>query len=151
VFSDGDVHVADDHEMKKMVVGLTGSDALIEFSMVATLPLLILHLKNEDAYISITVTIKDADGLLRTLVITNKRSTIFMQNSTCEMPLVLTPGWNYVKLDLIDITRSAFGAKFISCRKVQVSGNGRFSKIFFEDREYSDIELPPFLRVVAGK
>ena len=117
--------------------------------MVSTEQFLAFHIKNEDCYLKIVLTVKDGLGLMRKLLITNRRSTIFMHNNECEMPLVMGLGWQYINLDLPDILKRAFGTDFISCRAIEISGTCRFSKIFFQQKEYADIELPPFLRVIS--
>jgi hypothetical protein len=66
------------------------------------------------------------------------------------MPLLLGPSWQYLNLDIADIVQRAFGTQYTSCRGVQVSGTCRVSKIYLQDREYADAELPSYLSVLSS-
>ncbi len=43
---------------------------------------------------------------------------------------------------------TAFGAPYAYCKEVSVSSNVLLGRVYFQDRKYEDVELPPFLRVV---
>jgi hypothetical protein len=144
----GDVHVAEDPEFKREVVGCAGNDSYIEFLTSSSLPFVAFHLKNEDCFLSITITIKDDQDLVRKLIMSNKRSIIHANQNLCELPMIMGPGWQYINLDLVDMVDRAFGSMYVSTRAVQISGTCRMSKIYFQDREYADVELPTLLRLM---
>ena len=126
-----------------------GRDAAIEFRFTSVIRYLAVHVKNESSFIRIKFKVMDSAGIIRQLVLTNQRSTVYCYRNLCEMPLLLGPNWQYVNLDIADIVPRAFGTQYMSCRAVQVSGTCRVSKIYMQDREYADAELPPHLRVLA--
>lgn len=147
VLAGGDVHVAEDPEFKREVIGCSGNDSYIEFTSKSALPYLAFHIKNEDCFVTIAVTIKDDLGMTRQLIMSNKRSIIHANQNLCELPMIMGPGWQYINLDLIDLVDRAFGSMYVSCRAVRVSGTTRLSKIYLQDREYADFELPTLLRL----
>lgn len=50
--------------------------------------------------------------------------------------------------DLADLTERAFGTQYQRCKRVTIGSNCRLARLFFQDREYEDVELPSFLRVI---
>lgn len=61
--------------------------------------------------------------------------------------MIMGPSWQYINLDLVDMVDRAFGTLFVSCRSVRISGTCRLSKVYLQDREYADVELPTLLRL----
>ncbi|GFS68602.1 cilia- and flagella-associated protein 20, partial [Nephila pilipes] len=56
--------------------------------------------------------------------------------------LILKGGWNIIKLDLADMTRTAFGTTYVETLRVQIHANLRVRRVYFCDRLYADHELP---------
>lgn len=44
--------------------------------------------------------------------------------------------------------RNAFNKTYLECKNITISGSCRINKVYFQSKNYSDIELPPFLRVI---
>lgn len=127
-----------------------GQNAAIEFRTTSLIRYLAFHVKNENSFLKLKIKVMDSAGIIRQLVLTNQRSTVFCNRNVCEMPLLLGPNWQYLNLDIADIVPRAFGTQFTSCRGVQVSGTCKVSKIYFQDREYADAELPSHLSVLSS-
>ncbi|GFT61605.1 cilia- and flagella-associated protein 20, partial [Nephila pilipes] len=68
--------------------------------------------------------------------------TTEIEEFTCTRRLILNDGWNIIKLDLADITRTAFGLKYVETLRVKIHANLRVRGIYFCERLYSDDELP---------
>ena len=79
----------------------------------------------------------------------NRRSIVKVEGHLCELPVVLGKGWQYVAVDLADVTRKAFGAEYYAAIQVRVAASCKLFRLYFAGREYSDIELPAHLRVLA--
>ena len=108
-----------------------------------------MFIKNLDRFLQLSVHIRDGDGSRRHFIISNKRSNITVDKSTANLPLTIKHGWQYLCLDLQDLTRRCFGTKFISCYRVNVHGPALLAKVFFQSRHFADVELPSFLRIVS--
>lgn len=142
--------MVDDPELGREVLGLMGHNAAIEFRMTSVIRYLAFHVKNENSFLKLKLKVMDSSGVVRQLILTNQRSTVYCYRNVCEMPLLLGPGWQYINLDIAEIVPRAFGTQYTSCRGVQVSGTCKVSKIYFQDREYADAELPSYLCVLPS-
>jgi hypothetical protein len=67
------------------------------------------------------------------------------------MPLKLDNGWNEIQFNLQDFCQKAFGTNFVHCCRVKIYANCRIARVYFNDRVYSEEEIPTeyklFLRV----
>jgi len=134
----------------------TGKDALevndgssASFPCQSSYRFLCLHLKNLDKFVHLTIFCQCSSGQIRQVVLTNKRSNVKIEGAASVFaPIVIGSGWQYVNVDLDDILLNSFGTHFLCATQVTISGSARVSKLFFQDEEYSDAELPPYLRLV---
>jgi hypothetical protein len=76
------------------------------------------------------------------------RSIVKIEGHLAEIPMVLGAGWQYISADLADLTAKAFGVAYFSTIQVRVNSSCRLFRLYFAGREYADIELPPFLRLL---
>jgi len=53
-----------------------------------------------------------------------------------------------VKIDLRDLVAKAFGATYLSAVQVAIHASCRLFRVYIADRDYADVELPPFLRLL---
>ena len=135
-----------DDEMNCRVVQLLGDNASLEMPVKSDLPYLVLQLKNLNRYVCFEVTIKGIDGVKRHLICNSKQSISRITKTSCSIPLELTEGWNYLCLDLQELVEAAFGVQYSYTTKVAVYSTTRLWRAFFQDRKYSDMELPSHLR-----
>ena len=72
-----------------------------------------------------------------------------MVYSVCELPLVISSGWQMTCLDLEELCEKAFGTSKPNTLSITVKGECKVSKIFFHKEKYSDAEMPPHLRCIG--
>ena len=129
-----------------------------------------LHLRNMDKFLSFDLNILGEDAKLRQFKISNRRSHCVISNekdkigsrsdggdsssagfeSTCELPLAISSGWQMCRIDIQDLCANAFGVKRPNVVALTVHGNCRVSKIFFHNEKYSDAEMPMHLRAIGS-
>ena len=74
-----------------------------------------------------------------------------ISKNDAAIPLVLSSNsWQIVKIDIEDVLTRCFGTSFVASTSITVEGITRLSKIYFEGEDYSDAQLPKFLRVVGN-
>jgi hypothetical protein len=112
------------------------------------LPLLALQLKNLNRFMKIVLKIHDTEGKLRTFTISNRRTTIHVSGNSCALPMDFGIGWQHITLDLEDLLDRCFGASLLYVSSIIIHGSTRVGKIFFQDKDYSDAELPAMLRLL---
>ncbi|GFT77658.1 DUF667 domain-containing protein, partial [Nephila pilipes] len=83
----------------------------------------------------------DDTGTRRSLYYNDYQLTTEIEEFTCTRRLIVNDGWNIINLDLADITRIAFGRKYVETLRVKIHANLRVNMIYFCERLYSDEEL----------
>ena len=73
---------------------------------------------------------------------------IHVTSHDASVPLQLTDNWNYLNLDLVSLTKNAFGTRYNRTICVQVFSSCRVWRAFFQAKQYSDVELPQHLRTL---
>jgi hypothetical protein len=140
------------YEFPPSVLELSNQNTKIRFYTDSTRPYLVLQFKTLKKFMSLEFLCIDEDGNEKVFLSSNNTSFITIDGSTCKLPLQTTSndGWQYCCINLEDLLADAFGAIYYKCREITISGTCRVSKIFFQSKQYSDIELPNFLRVVSN-
>ena len=146
----GEVAIVDDKELQNQaVVELTGPGAALTFQTRAGVqPLLVVYAKCVDKFFSMDVNVVDGDDNYYTFNFSNRRSIVKIEGHLCEVPLVMSSGWQYISADLHELTAKAFGVSYFSTIQVRVNASCRLFRLYFAGREYADIELPPHLRIL---
>ncbi|KHJ44388.1 peptidase, S9A/B/C family, catalytic domain protein [Trichuris suis] len=111
------------------------------------LPLIAFLVKNLNEDFTFEVEVTDVRGDRHWLRASNFQKKSRQSPLICTMPLRLEEGWNYVQMDMSDLTKRAFGRKFSELSRIQVHANCRLRRIFCADRIYSEDELPPEFRL----
>lgn len=147
----GEVNIVDDKELQNQTVAeLLGPRASLTFQTRAGVqPLLVVYAKCIDKFFSIDVNVVDGDDNYYTFNFSNRRSIVKIEGHLAEIPMVLGSGWQYINIDLADLTAKAFGVQYFSTIQVRVNSSCRLFRLFFAGREYADIELPPYLRLLS--
>jgi len=143
-----EVDIVEDQEILRDVFEI-GDNSGISFPMNTTTPMLALHLKSVGKFIEIVVKVTDNEGINRKITMSNNRSVIAADKKYAKLPLQIGEGWQYMCVDLADITKRCFGANHVVTYEVQLRGPSRLSKLYFQSRMFADIELPPYLRVIS--
>lgn len=114
----------------------------------------------------------DDQNFRRRFRVSNYRTTTRVNPFVCTMPIRLEVGWNQIQFNLSDLTRRAYGTRYIETLRVQVNSlrcknvlakyfwkfqifyiwfffssfqihaNCRIRRVYFTDRLYSEDELP---------
>jgi hypothetical protein len=114
----------------------------------ASLPLLVVQLKDLGRFCGLEVDVVDFSGRPLRICASNHQTAVRATASEVSLPLALTPGWNFVRLDLSDLCPRVFGAAYGSTTCVTVTATCRIARIWLECRPFADAELPPFLRTI---
>lgn len=148
VASGSDVNIVDDEELdSKAVIELTGNDARITFFVNSSMPLLVFHINACNRFVTLSLFVQDDCGIDRTIEFSSKRSIVQVEQNTAKIPLEIGDGWQRLCINIDDILSHSFGARLGSFIEMTLSGGCRFSKIFFQEEDFADIQLPTFLRV----
>ena len=146
-----DVTIVDDFELLLEggcpVLEITGKDSKMIFYTESTLPLVCFQIKNIERYMGITLTMTDDIGESRVANFSTKSSIVTLDKNVINLPINIGEGWQYLCLDFRKLCNHGFGTNYSYCTEISVTGSCRLSKIFFESREFSDAELPEYLRV----
>ena len=147
----GECVVIDDVDTGKSCVEINGDESYLQFPIQCNLPYLAFQIKNLDRFLRVVLKVRDSHDKTRTLILSNKRTTIEVDHSICQLPVQMGTGWQYWNLDLHDIIRRCFGTTYVIVTDITVHGSTRIGKIYFQDQAYSDAELPPYLRLLAAE
>ena len=112
------------------------------------LPYLVFHLKNMYRFMRMELTILDTKNNSYDITASNKQTLVRAKKQSCSLPIQLNTGWNRVCLNLPDICSRAFGVEYQCTTVVRIYANCRIWRLFFQDRNYADDQLPVHLRVV---
>lgn len=104
-----------------------------------------------DKYFAFEVEVLDDKGYRRTFKCCNFQSITRIKPFFCSMPLKLDEGWNEIQFNLQDFCQKAFGTNYSKTCRVKIYANCRLARIYFNDRSYTEEEIPTdyklFLRV----
>ncbi|KAJ1954851.1 hypothetical protein GGI12_005698 [Dipsacomyces acuminosporus] len=109
---------------------------------------LVFALKQVDQLFSVEIETVDDKALVRRFRASNFESEAHVDNDVCRLPLRLPDeGWNYLTLDLADITDRAYGTAHRETRRVTIHANVQLRFVFFADRIVPEEQLPDELKL----
>lgn len=146
---DTEVRVVEDTEVGREVVELIGQEAELIMQVQSMLPLLVLHAKGAPRFFWISIGVLDDRNCVRTLTLSNKTTLVSVEDDRASMPTELGEGWQRLCLDLPRLVEIAFGAGLLATVQVCIRGSISLSRVYFQDQDYSDAELPDHLRAVS--
>jgi hypothetical protein len=141
------VGVVEDSETKMDAIELA-DNSRVTFPVNCKYQYMALNVKNLDKFVAITVTCKCSEGKIREVVLSNRRSNIAINGNSCQAPLLLGDGWQYLNVDIEKLLNNAFGASLDCTLQIAVTGSTRLGKLYLQESPYADAELPPFLRLI---
>lgn len=147
-FAVGDVNVVDDLELARQTVEINGDDSKIHFPTYSEFKNVALQLKNLDRFMKVVMKIRDSSKHIRTIIISNKRTTVNIDHNICQLPLEFREGWQYINIDLEDIVYRCFGTSVLHTVDIEVYGSTRIGKIYSQEKVYADAQLPAYLRLL---
>lgn len=147
-----DVCVLEDETVKEEVVQILGNDAELVFPVRNIFRYLVMFIKNMDLFLEFHIKVLDDTQKYRQFTVTNTRSLARVEGSRCQLPLVFGPhpGWRYLCMDLQDLTSQAFGTHHVTSTEIRIGGNCRLLRLFFQDEQYSDADLPAHLTFLGA-
>jgi hypothetical protein len=129
----------------------SGPRVAVSIPCAAPLPILCAHIKDVARFCALEVDVLDADtNTPLHLVITNRVTAVRVKDNLAILPLSIFPGWNIIKIDLVDVVRRCFGRNYAMTVNVTITASCRIARIYFEARPLADADLPTFLRTLAG-
>lgn len=69
--------------------------------------------------------------------------------SKALLPLTVNDGWQMIPINLAACVRAIWGTEYQLTEQVRVKANCAFRKAFMCAKQYSDIELPEYLRALS--
>ena len=146
-----DVNIIKDEELRSYVIEMLRAESRILFPKSSDNRYLVLQFRYQSKFITFQVNVLDSSNVYRTITASNNRSTVKIVKDEAAIPLVLTSNsWQILKIDIEDVLTRCFGTSLVASKSVVVEGITRLSKIYFEGEDYSDAQLPKFLRVVGN-
>ena len=146
-----EVNIIKDGELRTFVIEMLSAESKISFPKSSNNRYLVLQFRYQSKFLSFSINLVDSNNVNRTIVASNSRSTVKISKEDASIPLVLSSNtWQIVKIDLEDVLKRCFGTSFVESKFITVEGITRLSKIYFEGEDYSDAQLPKFLRVVGN-
>ena len=113
-------------------------------------PYVVLYVKVSTKFFALRLNVIDRNEKYYTFNLSNRRSIVKVDGCTCDLPLVVGEGWQYVAVPLAELTRRCFGADYYACVQVRVHASCRLFKLYAAARAYADVELPPPLRLLVA-
>ena len=147
----GHVKRVTDNELQSSVLEVRGANVATNYIFCPAnprlvlsikMPIIVLIVKNLQKYFSFEVTILDDDNVKRRFRASNYQRATRVKPFMCTMPLKMEQGWNCIRINLADFTRSAYGTNYMETLKVQVHANCRIRRVYFCDKMYAEEELP---------
>ena len=71
-------------------------------------------------FFALRLNVIDRNEKYYTFNLSNRRSIVKVDGCTCDLPLVVGEGWQYVAVPLAELTRRCFGADYYACVQVRV-------------------------------
>lgn len=147
-----EVSVIDDEELSgRSIIEIIGEDSKITFHSSSSYKFLVMHVNSKNRFFSVAIAVRDDAGKDRIFHLSNRKSTIMILDSICRVPMEIGEGWQRICINLDDMLTRSFGSKLVLCSGVTFGGSCRLAKVFFQTQDYSDPQLPPFLRVADEK
>lgn len=79
------------------------------------------------------VQVLDDQNFRRRFRVSNYRTTTRVNPFVCMMPIRLEVGWNQIQFNLSDLTRRAYGTRYIETMRVQVGMSEQGQLIIMDD------------------
>ena len=108
---------------------------------------LVLVLKNLGQHLSLEVQTADDRGTRRRFRFSTFQSETVVQAQMALLPLQLDDGWNQLQLDLVDLARRCYSARYAHTISVQLHASCRVRRVYFAEHMVSEAALPAEFRL----
>ncbi|KRZ17101.1 ADP-ribosylation factor 1-like 2 [Trichinella zimbabwensis] len=149
-----------DDEIESVVLEIAGLDirstyivcpADASVNLGIKLPLLVLLVKNLGKDFSLEVETIDASKAVRRFRWSTFQEKPRQTTIICTMPMRLSIGWNFLQINLADISRKLYSQPYRETRRIMIHPNCRIRRIFFADRIYAEDDLPREFRLISKR
>ncbi|KRZ78209.1 ADP-ribosylation factor 1-like 2 [Trichinella papuae] len=149
-----------DDEIESVVLEIAGLDirstyivcpADASVNLGIKLPLLVLLVKNLGKDFSLEVETIDASKAVRRFRWSTFQEKPRQTTIICTMPMRLSIGWNFLQINLADISRKLYNQPYRETRRIMIHPNCRIRRIFFADRIYAEDDLPREFRLISKR
>ena len=141
--------VEDEELFGKSVIEIPDTASHITFFGNTRYTMVVMHANCGGRFFSMKISAVDSTGKERVLVISNKKTSVTVTGNECTVPLKVGNGWQRLCINLDDMLTRAFGSRLQLISKVVVYGSCRISKLYYQNKDYADAQLPSYLRVGA--
>ncbi|ODN04101.1 Cilia- and flagella-associated protein 20 [Orchesella cincta] len=112
-----------------------------------TMPYVTMLMKDMHGYSSVEFTALDSLGFSRKICAKNFKSRCVIGELNCEIPMRLSPTWNYASVNLDETLRNAFGTKLVSVQRIKINANVRVRRVYFSEEIFGYKRLPQEFRI----
>ncbi|TWW59479.1 Cilia- and flagella-associated protein 20 [Takifugu flavidus] len=105
-------------------------------------PILNLLMKNTGGDCGLEITVTDDNSIRRRIFLSTFRKEMKVSVFSGFVPLRLSTYWDYIIINLAELTHQLFGTKYVKTLKIQIHANCRIQRVYFSDRLYSQQDLP---------
>ncbi|KRZ45139.1 ADP-ribosylation factor 1-like 2 [Trichinella pseudospiralis] len=149
-----------DDEIESVVLEIAGLDirstyivcpADASVNLGIKLPLIVLLVKNLGKDFSLEVETIDASKAVRRFRWSTFQEKPRQTTIICTMPMRLSIGWNFLQINLADISRKLYSQPYRETRRIMIHPNCRIRRIFFADRIYAEEDLPREFRLISKR
>ncbi|CAL8070585.1 unnamed protein product [Orchesella dallaii] len=111
------------------------------------MPYITMLMKDMHGYSSVEFTVLDSLGFSRKICAKNFKSRCVIGELNCEIPMRLSPTWNYASVNLDETLRNAFGTKLMSVQRIKINANVRVRRVYFSEEIFGYKRLPQEFRI----
>ncbi|KRZ97912.1 ADP-ribosylation factor 1-like 2 [Trichinella sp. T8] len=149
-----------DDEVESVVLEIAGLDirstyivcpADANVNLGIKLPFLVLLVKNLGKDFSLEVETIDASKAVRRFRWSTFQEKPRQAIIICTMPMRLSTGWNFLQINLDDISRKLYSQPYRETRRIMIHPNCRIRRVFFADRIYAEDDLPREFRLISKR
>ncbi|KAI3381008.1 hypothetical protein SNEBB_010379 [Seison nebaliae] len=148
---DGYVKRITDNDLQSLVIEICSTNVSTTYistprcaktSLAIKLPHFSMIVKNLNKYFTFEITIVDSKDIRRRFKASTFQRCTKVSEFICNIPMRLDPGWNKLQFDLCDLTRRAYGTRYIETYNIKIHANCRLRRIYFTDINYTEDQLP---------
>ncbi|POM77997.1 UPF0468 like protein [Phytophthora palmivora] len=108
---------------------------------------LVLVLKNLEQHVSLEVQAADNRGTRRRFRFSTFQTKSVVNPQLASLPLHMESGWNQLQLDLADLMRTCYNARYGHAISVQLHASCRVRRIYFAEQMFPESQLPVEFRL----
>lgn len=137
-----------DATFKKPVLLLQLKKVSWKIPLLSKYPLVTIHFDAMNHFVNFYFIVYDTNKTKRSLVLTSKRSKVYIEENTCTIPLLVKNGWQYLCINISELLLNSYGLTYSHVTEIGIhSSSCKVAKLYLQEREHADVELPQNLQV----